>query len=332
MINKLTRAVTCALALLLIGAGSVSAITVKVASSAPENSPWGEALNRIASAWSRISNGEVTMQVFHNSIAGEEDDVVRKMRVGQIDAGIFTTVGLSEIAPEIKTISTPFLIRSEDEFDYVFTQLQDDFAQALERRRFVVLGWSKGGFVRFFSDVPVSSPEDLMEITMAAGGSDTELLRAFRVMGFKITPVGITEVLTALNSGMINAFYASPISAAAFQWFSQAPNMLDLRIAPFIGGFVATDRAWRRIPDDIKPRLVEAVEETVASLDQEVIELEEEAIETMKSFGLNVVEPSRSDRQAWFDILEENTDELVGDVFPAEQYNMIVGHLEDFRR
>ena len=52
----------------------------------------------------------------------------------------------------------------------------------------------------------------------------------------------------------------------------------------------------------------------------------------MKSFGLNVVEPSRSDRQAWFDILEENTDELVGDVFPAEQYNMIVEHLEDFRR
>jgi TRAP-type C4-dicarboxylate transport system substrate-binding protein len=151
-------------------------------------------------------------------------------------------------------------------------------------------------------------------------------------MGFKITPVGIQEVLTALNSGMINAFYASPISAAAFQWFSQAPYMLDLKIAPFIGGFVATQRAWRQIPDDLKPRLIEAVQETVSRLDQEVIELEDRAVETMQSYGLSVVEPSEAERRAWFSILEDNTDELVGDVFPAEQYTMIVEHLQDFRR
>ncbi|MFP4484236.1 MAG: TRAP transporter substrate-binding protein DctP [Spirochaetota bacterium] len=308
------------------------AITIKVASAAPEGSPWGEALNRIAADWEEASGGEVTMQIFHNSIAGEEDDVVRKMRVGQIDAGIFTTVGLAEIAGEIKTISTPFLIRTDEEFEYVFDQVRDDFADLLEQRRFNVLGWSKGGWIRFFADEPIRVPADLKDITLAAGGNDTELLRAFRVMGFQITPVGLTEVLTALNSGMISAFYASPISAAGFQWFSQAPNMLDVKVAPFIGGFVTTDRAWGRIPEDLKPRLLDAVESTVERLDQEVISLEQEAVDTMQSYGLNVIEPTDRELRLWFDILDDNEDALVGDVFPRQEYEMILGHLRDFRR
>lgn len=332
MTRRTISLATLILILFLAVTVGAPAITIKVASAAPEQSPWGEALNRIAAEWEDISGGEVTMQIFHNSIAGEEDDVVRKMRVGQIDAGIFTTVGLSEIAGEIKTISLPFLIRTDDEFDYVFDQVKDEFAGFVEQQRFTVLGWSKGGWIRFFADEPIETPEDLKEITLAAGGNDTELLRAFRVMGFQITPVGLTEVLTALNSGMINAFYASPISAAGFQWFSQAPNMLDVKIAPFIGGFVVTQRAWRRIPDDVKPRLVDAVERTVQRLDEEVIRLEQEAIDTMESYGLNVIEPTDRQLEMWFDILDNNEDELVGDVYPREEYEMIWGHLQDFRR
>jgi TRAP-type C4-dicarboxylate transport system substrate-binding protein len=318
--------------LLLLGASSAAAVTLKVASAAPESSPWGEALNRIASEWAEISGGEVTLQVFHNSIAGEEVDVVRKMRVGQIDAGIFTTVGLAEIASEIKTISAPFLIRSNEEFDYVFERMQDSFAEAVERRRFQVLGWSKAGWVRFFANEAIRTPEDLMEITLGGSGSDPELLRAFRVMGFRITPVGTTEVLTALNSGMIDAIYASPISAAGFQWFSQAQNMLNVRVAPFIGGFVATQRAWRRVPDAIKPELLEAVDEMVARLDSDVLSLEQEAVDTMESYGLNVIEPSESQREEWFNILDANRDELVGEVFPEEEFRMIEGHLQSVRR
>mgnify|MGYP006266524777 CR=1 FL=1 len=320
--------------ILLFAVGTVApgfGITVKVASSAPENSPWGEALNQIASEWSEISGGEVEMQIFHNAIAGEEEDVVRKMRVGQIDAGIFTTVGLAEIADEIMTISTPFLIRSNEEFEYVFEQMKEDFGQAIERRRFNVLGWSRAGWIRFFADTPIRTPDDLKEITLAAGGQDTDLLRAFRVMGFRITPVGLNEVLTSLNSGMINAFYSSPISAAGFQWFSQAPNMLNVKVAPFIGGFIATQRAWSRIPDDLKPQLLASVEEAVGRLDREVAELEQEAIDTMERYGLNVITPNRQELREWYNILDNNEDRLVGEVFPEDQYNTIRRHIQEVR-
>ena len=331
-LQALRRRAIALAALLLLGAASAPAITLKVASAAPESSPWGEALNRIAAEWQEISGGEVTLQVFHNAIAGEEEDVVRKMRIGQIDAGIFTTIGLAEIASEVKTISTPFLIRSNEEFEYVFEQVQGSFADAIEQRRFQVLGWSKAGWVRFFADEPIRIPEDLMEITLAGAGSDPELLRAFRVMGFQITPVGSTEVLTSLNSGMINAIYSSPISAAGFQWFSQAQNMLSVKIAPFIGGFVTTQRAWRRVPDDMKPRLLESVDKMVQRLDNDMLRLEQEAIETMQSYGLNIIEPTESERERWFELLDDNTDQLVGEVFPVEQYELITRHLREFRR
>ncbi len=329
---RLSRRCLLVLTIVLLSASSASAVTLKLASVAPENSPWGAALNRMAADWARISGGQVTLQIYHNAIAGDEPDVVRKMRIGQIQMAVFTSSGLRLLADEVMTLNMPLLIRTEDELDYVLSEVSDVLSSSVQRARFHALVWSKGGWVRFFANAPLTSPASLRRLRLAAAADNQELLQAFRLMGYQAIPVAQNELLTSLNSGMVDAFYSSPIAAAGFQWFARAPYMLDLPVAPFIGGVVVSDRAWNRVPDHLKPQLVAAVVRHVDRLETVMEELETEAISTMQDYGLTVTELSDAQRRGWIDEFERSRDVTVGTVFDEQMYRHIQNLLTEYRR
>ncbi|TVQ37652.1 MAG: C4-dicarboxylate ABC transporter [Spirochaetaceae bacterium] len=329
---RLSRRCLLVLTIVLLSASSASAVTLKLASGAPENSPWGAALNRMAADWARISGGQVTMQIYHNGIAGDEPDVVRKMRIGQIQMAVFTSSGLRLLADEVMTLNMPLLIRTEDELDYVLTEVSDVLSASVQRGRFHALVWSKGGWIRFFANAPLTSPAALRRLRLAAAPDNQELLQAFRLMGYQAIPVAQNELLTSLNSGMVDAFYASPIAAAGFQWFARAPYMLDLPVAPFIGGMVVSDRAWNRVPDHLKPQLVAAVVRHVDRLQTVMEELETEAISTMQAYGLTVTELTDAQRRGWIGEFERSQDVTVGTVFDEQMYRHIRNLLTEYRR
>jgi TRAP-type C4-dicarboxylate transport system substrate-binding protein len=106
-------------------------VTIKIASPIPESTPWGRFLNEVANDWRKISNGEVDIIVYHNGVAGTEKDVVRSLRVNQIQAALLSTLGLYEISPEVMTLSCPFLIRDDDELDLVLSGLRADLEEKI---------------------------------------------------------------------------------------------------------------------------------------------------------------------------------------------------------
>ncbi|NBB89600.1 MAG: C4-dicarboxylate ABC transporter [Spirochaetes bacterium] len=321
-----------AIAMLAVSAGSASAFTLKIASAAPESSPWGRALNRIAADWREISGGQVTLQIFHNGIAGEQNDIIRKMRIGQIQGALFTSDALALLSDEVFALSAPVLIRSDEELDYVFDRLRPDIEESIEGNQFEVIGWSKAGWVNFFANEPITRPGDLKDLALAVADDQPQTARAFRRMGYEVVPVRQNALLTSLNSGMIDAFYASPIAAAGFQWFARAQNMLDLDVAPFLGSFIVTQRSWRRVSEDIKSELVASVERQARRLGTAVNELETEAVETMREYGLNIIELSESERDVWFDEFERSLEVTVGPVFDEETYRRIQRYLDEYRR
>jgi TRAP-type C4-dicarboxylate transport system substrate-binding protein len=326
------RILVVAAALLVVSAGTASAFTMKIASAAPESSPWGRALNRIAAQWREISDGQVQLQIFHNGIAGEQNDIIRKMRIGQIQGALFTSDALALLSDEIFALSAPVLIRSDEELDYVFERLRPDIEESIEGTQFEVIGWSKAGWVNFFANEPVRRPADLKDLALAVADDQPETARAFRRMGYEVVPVRQNALLTSLNSGMIDAFYASPIAAAGFQWFARAQNMLDLDVAPFLGSFIVTQRSWRRVPDGIKEELIAAVEREARELGDAVERLEDEAIDTMSEYGLNIIELSESERDRWFAEFERSLEVTVGPVFDEATYREIQRYLDEYRR
>jgi TRAP-type C4-dicarboxylate transport system substrate-binding protein len=313
--------------LVLLGVPTFS-LEIKLASVAPEQSPWGAALNQMALDWQRISGGEVRLRVYHNAIAGEESDVLRKMRIGQLQAAVLTSAGMKQVVPEVFSVSVPFMIRSREILSAVMDEIRPDLESEFDRNRLHVLAWTRAGWIHFFSRDPVTYPEDLKPQRLAADPNDEELLQAFRIMGYRPIAMPQPELLQSLNSGLVDAFYTSPLVAASYQWFALAPNMLDLRVAPFLGAIVITDTAWRRIPSGIRDQLLESAQAIADQIEAEVLELEEEAVTMMQQYGLHVQEVSPETEQRWIDDVSRY-DRAMLDVFDPVMTQRIRGILAD---
>ena len=317
--------------LVLIAVFPLSGQTIKLASVAPENSPWGSALNQMAVDWARISGGRIRLQVFHNAIAGEESDVLRKIRIGQLQAGVFTSAGMKQIVPEVFSVSVPFMIRSDEQLDFVMDRIRPELEELFVESRLHVLAWSRAGWVHFFSRDPVTYPEELKVQRLASDPNDLELQQAFKVMGYNPIPMPQPELLTSLNSGLVDAFYTSPLVAGGFQWFGLAPNMLDLKVAPFLGAILISDAAWRRIPNNLKDELLEAATTVAAQINEEVLGLEADALSSMVRYGLNVQELTPEIEQLWVDDVALYDDAML-EVFETRMTRRVRQILNEFER
>ena len=123
--------------LFIISAVYPKTIQIKMASIAPENSPWGKSINKISAQWSEVSKGTVKLKIYHNGIVGSEENMIRKMKIGQIQAGVFSSYGLTKITPEIMSLSIPFLIKSDDELNYVLGKIKTLLESKMKSKNFV---------------------------------------------------------------------------------------------------------------------------------------------------------------------------------------------------
>lgn len=319
---------------LLIGAALAGAhgLEIKVASVAPENSPFGEALNQIAADWSRISGGSIQLRVYHNGIAGDQADMLRKIRIGQLQGGVFTSSGLSTVVDESLDVSVPFLIRNDAELAYVMSHISDSLDASALRHGYEALAWVPSGWLHFFSRAPIRTPDDLKAQKIGVSPEQPQLFQAFNLLGYHPVTVGIPETLSSLNSGLADVILTSPLAAAGYQWFAVADNMLDADIAPFLGAILLSAQTWQRIPADLRPQLEDEVQRVARDLAGRTKALEQQAINTMESYGLHRVEMTAQQRDAWSQEFTRSYPKIVGTAFSPGMFDTIQKLLEQYRK
>ena len=245
--------------LLLVITFQTGAVTIKLGSLAPVGSPWDITLNKIASDWREISGGRVILKIYSGGIAGSEEDMIGKIRIGQLDAAALTTIGLNRISPDLLTLCLPLFYKNSEEVLYVLDKMKPEFELIVEDKGFIMLGWSLSGWIKFFSRNPAVYPEDLQQQKLSVTKGDAVLLQAWKELGFNALPIDSLDLMTSLSSGMVDSFYAPPVAAAAYQWFGIAKNMCSLPVSPLITGFVIGERSWKKIPANLKDDLVNAL-------------------------------------------------------------------------
>jgi TRAP-type C4-dicarboxylate transport system substrate-binding protein len=308
------------------------ALTIKLGSIAPENSPWGEALNKMAAEWSRLSNGEIELKVYHNSIAGDEANMLRKIKMGQLQGAIFSSFGLTEICPQVLTLSYPLLIHTDAELDYVLAQLTPEMEKSALEKNYVVITWSKAGWIRFFTKEKVTVPEDLKGQRIVANPDDPAFSQVWSQLGYHQVPVSIPDTLQALNSGLVTAIWSAPLAVAGYQWFGIANHMTDLKIAPFVGAFIISKNVWESIPENLRSQLIKVAHDISLELDTSILQLEAVAFMIMKQHGL-VIHPVSPEAEAlWAEEFRRGASIIIGKTFAVETYNHIKVWLENYRR
>jgi TRAP-type C4-dicarboxylate transport system substrate-binding protein len=307
-------------------------IVLKIGSPTPKGSPWDNALKELAAEWREITGGQVQMRIFSGGVAGEEADVIRKMRFNSLQGAVLTALGINQIYPDAFVLSLPFLMHSDQEFEYVLDRIEGRLKENIEEQGFKVVGWTSVGWIYFFSTEKVIYPDDLRRLKLATSDSDKAIAQAMKALDFNAIPVGLNELLTGLNSGMIDACYTVRLGAAAYQWFGIANHMMDLPISPVLAGIVVSERAWRQIPDEYKNEMIRAAERVAADLAGETEQLEQDAMQIMLDNGLIVHDIPSDAVEEWREDFARGIEMIKGDTFSEDIYNVVSEHLEEYRR
>jgi TRAP-type C4-dicarboxylate transport system substrate-binding protein len=292
-------------------------VTIKLGTLAPEGSPWYNIIRDMAEACEEGTGGKVHFRIYPGGVAGDDPDMVRKMRIGQLHAAVLSGTGLYDIAPETQALMMPMMLASYEEFDYVLTRIAPKLEAILESKGFKVLNWGDAGWVHFFTQTPVVRPDDLRPLRLFAWTGYTAYIEAWKDAGYQPVPLAATEIHTGLQSGLINAVPATPIAALSFQWFGLAKHMTDVNWAPLIGATVISMSAWQSIPDDLKPVLVKAAREAGARIRDETRQLSNDAVEVMKQHGLVVHHVPPDIVTQWESSARAGYPKIVGKEVPA---------------
>ena len=320
----------CVIAALVLLAGGAWSLTIKMGSLAPGSSPWDLGLKRIAAEWSRLSGGTVKVQMYGGGIAGDEPDMIRKIRIGQLQGATITVSGLQGIFNGVKTLSYPLLVQNDEELWYVLGKMKPFFEKEIEKRGFKIVLWSPGGWVYFFSRHPVVRPDDLKKQKLWVWSGDPDEIQAYQSIGFQTVTLASTDLMTSLQGGMVDTLVTSPLVAASSQWFGIAGNMCSLRLGPLWGAAIVSTKTWNEVPADLRPKLIEAAQKIIDSIGPDLVKADSDAITVMQKYGLKINQVSPQVRQEWADLMDRVFRGLVGKIYDRESYEMATKYLGEY--
>jgi TRAP-type transport system periplasmic protein len=320
-----------AFALALLAPAVSCAQTVKLGTLAPEGSVWYNVLREMGEEWKKVSNGRVQLRIYPGGVAGDDADMVRKMRIGQLQAAAVTGHGLETIDADASVFQTPMLLRTDQELDYLRGELGPGLAAALEAKGFKVLYWSEVGWVYLFSNKPVKRPADLKRLSVWVWSGDAAWADALKDAGYKPVALPATEITTALSSGLIDAFATTPVAALSYQWFGQAKNMMDMKWAPLTAAVVISKKTWDQIPAELRPALEAAAVKAGDAAKAEIRTMETDAIKAMQGYGLNVNPVAPEAVAEWRAEIKRSYPKLLGKSVPREIYERAAALLDAYR-
>jgi TRAP-type C4-dicarboxylate transport system substrate-binding protein len=265
-------------------------------------------------------------------VAGDDPDVIRKMRLGTLNAGVLTSVGLAEVDRSVYALGIPLVFASYDEVYWVLEQMRPRLEAGLEAKGFVVLNWADGGWTRFFTQKPVARPDDLRALKLFSWAGDVDAISVWKAAGFNPVPLPATELATALQTGLVNAVSVSPQVAVISQYYTKAGNMTDLAWQLLLGATVVSKTTWDKVPAELKPALRAAAQEAGRKMREEVRASDEKDIEEMRKRGLKVVAVDERAREEWKKTTETMFPRIRGPIVPAAAFDEALRLRDEYRR
>ncbi len=328
----LVTAAVAALMLSMSASAQAQGVVVKMATLVPDGSAWHGILKEMAEEWKQASGGAVTLRIYAGGVAGDDADVVRKIRLGTLNAGLLSSAGLADVDRSVYSLQVPMAYADYAEFDAVLAKIGPTIAQALDAKGFVLLDWVDGGWVKFFTRSAVTTPEDLKKLKLFAWAGDTEAVEIWKAAGFNPVPLPSTEISTALQTGLINALPTTPQAALLLGWFNQAKNMTDLNWAVLLGAVVVAKATWEKIPEAMRPALLESAHKAGARLREETRRRSQEDLAAMQARGLNVIRLDAAGIELWRKAAENAYPRVRGAFVPAPAYDQAMAAREEYRR
>ncbi|TFH02030.1 MAG: ABC transporter substrate-binding protein [Calditrichales bacterium] len=317
---------------LMLSGLSFGQTDIKFATVAPDGSTWMKVMREYVKALEDETNNQVSFKIFPGGVAGDELVVLRKIRIGQLDSGGFTGVGLGEIVPEARIMDSPFLFRSYDEVDYIHGQLFDYFSEKFEEKGYVLLGWAEVGFVYVFTNQPVNALEDMSGVKMWMWEGDPIAEATFKSIGISPIPLSITDVMTSLQTNLINGVYVSPLACVALQWHTKVKYMLNMPLADSNGAVLISKKKFNRLSDSEKEILKRLSRKYFDELTRLSREDNAKSLALMKEAGISFTTiEDKSKIAGFYESGKTARNNLIGKLYDKEFLSRVEKLLESYR-
>ncbi|MEA1882242.1 MAG: TRAP transporter substrate-binding protein DctP [Candidatus Marinimicrobia bacterium] len=299
-------------------------IVIKMATLAPEGTEWHGILVDLGQQWKAATDGEVRLRIYPGGVVGDEPDMIRKMRIGQIHAAAITNEGMTELNPYFSTFYMPMLYQSYDEVDFVRARLNNDLLSVTEKNGFKILTMVDVGWAYWFSTKPVYTPGDLKETKIFIWAGDYQSTALYEKHGYQPVPLAMTDVLSGLQTGLINSLGFNPMYALSQQIFGIADNMLDMKWGNLTAAIIIDIRTWKRIKPNHQEAMLKIAQNIGNQFQDKNRHETDTAVDVMKQYGLKVNTPTAEQVEEWEELIKRMYPDIRGTLIDEKAFDKLM--------
>jgi len=305
----------------------------KVASLAPDGSIWAKRFRDFTREVEEKSNGEIGFKIYAGGVMGDDRAMYRKMRVGQLNGGGFTMTGISDVVPDFRVLGIPFLFNSYDEVDRVKERLLPRFENEFDKQDLVLMALSEVGFIYTMSSFPISTLAELKQSKPWAPEGDPVSKVLLETVGVTPIPLSIPDVLTSLQTGLINTAFNSFYGSIVMQWFTKISYITDIPFVYAYGAFILDKKTFSRLPTHYADMMKSAAQSHFAKLHTDTRKSNEEALQVLLENNITLVKPTPITKaELQNNYRDQTVQKLIGDAFSRSIYEEAVMHLDNYHK
>lgn len=306
--------------------------TFKIATIAPEGSQWMQQMREAALKIEEQTAGRAHLKFYGGGVMGNEKSVLRKMRVGQLHGGAFTGGGLSQISPDMLLYSLPLLTESEAEMNLLRQAMDPVFIQLLEDKGFVSFGFASGGYANLMSQTPIHGVEDMKGLKVWVPEGDQVSYAVMESLGLAPVTLPLSDVLTGLQTGLVEVVGTSPLGALAFQWYTRVNYITPMPLAYVYGSLVIDKREFNRLSTADQAVMRDVLGAMYRTFDKQNSIDNNNAIQALQAQGLAIVQPLEGEYERWSTVAQQEAHKLAAQgLYSPEIYEKIQSYLQCYR-
>ena len=309
-----------------------SATTLKIATLSPDGSAWMVQMRIAAKDIEAQTEGRVKFKFYPGGVMGSDAAVIRKMKIGQLHGGALTGGALAKFAPDTQVYNLPFIFKSFEEVDYVRERMDSTIIQSFADAGYTIFGLAEGGFAYVLSTSPTDTFDKLKQSKIWSPDNDVLVQKSMAKFNLGTIPLGLGDVLPALQTGMVDTVTTSPIGAIALQWHTQVTHITDMPILYFYGILAIKNKAYKKISQSDQVIVGQVMGQSFKKIDKINRQDNVDAMNALQALGIKKIDMQQTDR----DMLQGQAESLAQSMLAEQQfsksaYDEIQKYLTEFR-
>ncbi len=277
---------------LIANSHNVLAFTFKIATLSPDGSYWVQKLREGGAEITRKTEGRIKFRFYPGGVMGNDDGVLRKMRLRQLHGAAVTNAALSRIYPDIQLYNLILKFHNLQEVDYVRQKMDAELMRGLEQQGIVPMGFAEVGMAYIMSTEPIQNLEQMRRHKIWVPNDNRVALAAMEAFSITPIPLPLRDVLMGLQTGMIDVVAASPVGALALQWQTKVRYVADIPLL-YIYGVLAMDRkAFNKISEQDQRLVRSVMGRVIKDIDLRSRQDNLQATAALKKQGIQYLKPT----------------------------------------